>query len=51
MSVGAVVFSSAFSLSALLGGIVAALLIGIAGGLLPAWRAANLPIIESLREA
>jgi putative ABC transport system permease protein len=51
MSVGAVVFSSAFTLSALLGGIVAALLIGIAGGLLPAWRAANLPIIESLREA
>ncbi len=51
MSVGAVVFSSDFTLSALWGGIVAALLIGIAGGLLPAWRAANLPIIESLREA
>ncbi len=51
MSVGAVVFSSAFSLSALSGGIAAALLIGIAGGLLPAWRAAHLPIIESLREA
>jgi ABC-type lipoprotein release transport system permease subunit len=51
MSVGAVVFSSAFTVSALLGGIVAAMLIGIAGGLLPAWRAANLPIIESLREA
>jgi putative ABC transport system permease protein len=51
MSVGTVVFSSAFTLSALWGGIVAALLIGIAGGLLPAWRAAHLPIVESLREA
>src|SRR5271154_6159312 len=50
-SVGAVVFSSAFTLSALWGGIVAALLIGIAGGLLPAWRAAHLSIVESLREA
>jgi len=51
MSVGAVIFSSAFTASALTGGIVAALLIGVAGGLLPAWRASRLPIIESLREA
>src|SRR5208337_1828655 len=51
MSVGAVVFSSTFTLSTLSAGIVAALLIGIAGGLLPAWHAAHLPIIESLREA
>jgi putative ABC transport system permease protein len=51
MSVGSVVFSSAFTVSALSGGIVAALLIGIAGGLMPAWRAAHLPIVESLREA
>jgi len=51
MSVGAVVFSSSFTLSALGGGIVAALLIGVAGGLLPAWRAAHLSIVESLREA
>jgi putative ABC transport system permease protein len=51
MSVGSVVFSSAFSVSALSGGIVAALLIGIFGGLMPAWRAAHLPIVESLREA
>lgn len=51
MSVGAVVFSSSFTVGALLGGIAAALLIGIAGGLMPAWRASRLPIIESLREA
>ncbi len=51
MSVGTVVFSSAFSISALVGGIVAALLIGVAGGLMPAWRASRLPIVESLREA
>jgi putative ABC transport system permease protein len=51
MSVGAVVFSSAFSWNALAGGIIAALLIGITGGLMPAWRASRLPIVESLREA
>jgi len=51
MSVGTVVFSSAFTVEALSGGIVAAILIGIAGGLLPAWRAAHIPIVESLREA
>src|SRR5271156_1491485 len=51
MSVGAVVFSSSFTLNALWGGIVAAVVIGVAGGLLPAWRAAHLPIVESLREA
>jgi len=51
MSVGTVVFSSAFTVSALSGGITAALLIGVAGGVLPAWRAAHLPIVESLREA
>jgi ABC-type antimicrobial peptide transport system permease subunit len=51
MSVGTVVFSSAFTISALSGGILTALLIGVAGGLMPAWRAAHLPIIESLREA
>src|SRR6202167_4682712 len=51
MSVGAIVFSSAFTLTALSGGLVAAILIGIAGGVPPAWRAAHLPIVESLREA
>ena len=51
MSVGALVFSSAFTFTALGGGILAAVLIGIAGGVPPAWRAARLPIVESLREA
>jgi putative ABC transport system permease protein len=51
MSVGAVVFSSSFTLDTLWGGIMAALLIGVGGGLLPAWRAAHLSIVESLREA
>jgi len=51
MSVGALVFSSAFTFTALGGGILAAILIGIAGGVPPAWRAARLPIVESLREA
>jgi putative ABC transport system permease protein len=45
------VFSSVFAPRALLTGIIVALLIGIAGGLMPAWRAAHLPIVESLREA
>jgi putative ABC transport system permease protein len=51
MSVGALVFSSAFTFTALGGGILAAILIGIAGGVPPAWRAARLPIVESLRAA
>jgi putative ABC transport system permease protein len=51
MSVGALVFSSTFTFNALGGGIIAAILIGIAGGVPPAWRAARLPIVESLREA
>jgi putative ABC transport system permease protein len=51
LTVDAVVFSSAFTLQAFLGGMVIAVLIGVAGGLMPAWRASNLPIVESLREA
>jgi putative ABC transport system permease protein len=51
MTVDGVVFSSAFTVRALFIGIVVAVLIGIAGGLMPAWRAAHLPIVESLREA
>lgn len=51
MSVGALVFSSTFTFTALGGGILAAILIGIAGGVPPAWRASRIPIVESLREA
>jgi putative ABC transport system permease protein len=51
MNVGAFVFSSTFSLPALGAGLVVALLIGVAGGLLPAWRASRIPILDALREA
>jgi putative ABC transport system permease protein len=51
MNVGAFVFSSAFSFNALGAGMITALLIGIAGGLLPAWRASRIPILDALREA
>ena len=49
LSIGSLTFSSRLSLSAFLGGIVSALLIGAAGGLLPAARAAHMPVAESLR--
>jgi putative ABC transport system permease protein len=51
LTVDTVVFSSAFTPLAFLGGIMVAVVIGIAGGLMPAWRASRLPIVESLREA
>ena len=51
LAVGAITFSSQFSLSACTLGILAALLIGALGGVLPALRAARMPVAESLREA
>jgi len=51
LSVGAVTFSSHFSLSACASGIVAAILIGAAGGLLPAWRASRMTVTDALHEA
>ena len=51
LAVGAITFSSRFSLSACTLGILAALLIGVLGGMLPALRAARMPVAESLREA
>lgn len=51
MSVGEFVFSFRFTLPSLAAGLVAAVLIGLFGGLPPAWRAARLPVIQSLREA
>ena len=50
-SVGAITFSSRFSLSACAYGILATFLVGMIGGLLPALRAARLPVVESLRQA
>jgi len=51
LAVGPITFSSRFSLSACTYGILAAVLIGALGGLLPALRAARMPVAESLREA
>ncbi|MGO9453725.1 MAG: ABC transporter permease [Candidatus Binataceae bacterium] len=51
LSVGAVTFSSRFNLSACVSGIAAAVLIGAAGGLLPAWRASRRTVADSLHEA
>ncbi|HEV2170453.1 MAG TPA: ABC transporter permease, partial [Candidatus Binatus sp.] len=43
MTVDNVVFSSAFTVHAFVIGMMVAVLIGIAGGLMPAWRASRLP--------
>lgn len=50
MSVGAVVFSSRLTFTALGAGLLAAIAIGVLGGLLPAWHAARARPIDSLRE-
>jgi putative ABC transport system permease protein len=51
LRVGAVLFSSQLSWRIFVEGLFTAVLIGIAGGLLPAWRAGRVQVIESLREA
>jgi putative ABC transport system permease protein len=51
MSVGTLFFSYRPSAAALSAGIVAAAIIGVLGGLLPAWHAARIGIIDSIREA
>ncbi len=51
LRVGAVLFSSRLSPALFVEGLIAAILIGIAGGLLPAWRAGRVQVVESLREA
>jgi len=49
MNVGAFIFSFRLTTSTFISTIVAALTIGAAGGILPAWRAARTSIIDSLR--
>lgn len=51
MSVGTLFFSYRPSVAAISAGLIAAMVIGVVGGLLPAWRAARIGIIESIREA
>jgi putative ABC transport system permease protein len=50
MNVGSMLFSFRLPLWALAAGIAAAAAIGFAGGLLPAWQASRLDLIDSLRE-
>ncbi len=51
LSVGSTFFSYRPTPAAIAAGIVSAALIGVIGGLAPAWRAARIGVIESLREA
>jgi len=51
MSVGAMFFSYRPTAGALVAGVVVATIIGVAGGLMPAWRASRVGIISALREA
>jgi putative ABC transport system permease protein len=51
LSVGATFFSYRPTPTAIAAGLIVAGLIGIVGGLAPAWRAARIGVIESLRDA
>jgi putative ABC transport system permease protein len=51
MQVGMFIFSFHLSPSVFAAGLIMAAVIGAVGGILPAWRAARLPVISSLREA
>jgi len=51
LSVGSTFFSYRPTPTAIAAGIIAAAVIGVIGGLAPAWRAARIGVIESLREA
>ena len=45
-----VVFDFAVSPGLLLQGLIAAVIIGLVGGLFPAWRAVRIPVAAALRE-
>ncbi len=49
MKVEMVIFSFRLAPSAFISGLIAALVIGALGGLLPAWRAARLGVVEAIR--
>jgi len=49
MNVGEFIFRFRLTIGAFVSGIVAAILIGALGGLLPAWRASRIGLVESLR--
>jgi len=49
MSIEALIFAFTLTPDAFAGGLAAACVIGALGGLLPAWRAARIPIVDSLR--
>jgi putative ABC transport system permease protein len=51
MSVGTLFFSYHPDVAAISAGLISAVVIGVLGGLLPAWRAARIGIIDSIREA
>src|SRR5260370_4140076 len=50
MTVGTIFFSYRPPPSAILSGMIAAATIGVVGGMLPAWRAARIGVIEAIRE-
>jgi putative ABC transport system permease protein len=49
MSIEALIFAFTLTPAAFAGGLAAAALIGALGGLMPAWRASRIPIVDSLR--
>jgi putative ABC transport system permease protein len=51
LSVGLTFFSYRPTPAAIIAGLVAASVIGVAGGFAPAWRAARIGVIDSIREA
>ena len=50
MNVGTILFSFQLDSTAMIAGIVASIVIGIAGGLLPAWQASRIRVMEALRD-
>jgi ABC-type lipoprotein release transport system permease subunit len=49
MNVGSFIFRFQLTIGAFVSGLIAAIIIGALGGLLPAWRASRTPVMDSLR--